>query len=175
MAQKKRSKRRSRLLILPFTKRNIYDQTRELGGAFEHNFGPKGREYERTILQKFMFWGGEGRGCWSFELIGALWIRNRMQPVWTCWFINVWLYDLPCESFLRYTSWEVRDTVWNRQNENNDNNKSTSNNKMKRKQWHPIGAKMCTDICARTLKNWFMLSVRLFLLGPVYMEVGDPR
>ena len=46
---------------------------------------------------------------------------------------------------------------------------------MIRKQWHPVGAKMCTDICARTLKNWFMLSVRLFLLGPVYMEVGDPR
>ena len=61
MAQKKRSKRRSRLLILPFTKRNIYDQTRELGGAFEHNFGPKGREYERTILQKFIcFEGGRG-------------------------------------------------------------------------------------------------------------------
>ena len=60
MAQKKRSKR-SRLLILPFTKRNIYDQTRELGGAFEHNFGPKGREYERTILQKFIcFEGGRG-------------------------------------------------------------------------------------------------------------------
>ena len=61
MAQKKRSKRRSRLLILPFTKRNIYDQTRELGGAFEHNFGPKGCEYERTILQKFIcFEGGRG-------------------------------------------------------------------------------------------------------------------
>ena len=46
---------------------------------------------------------------------------------------------------------------------------------MKRKQWHPVGAKICTDICARTLKNWFMLSVRLFLLGPVYMEVGGPQ
>ena len=68
MAQKKRSKRRSRLLILPFTKRNIYDQTRELGGAFEHNFGPKGREYERTILQKFICFEGGGEGMLKLRI-----------------------------------------------------------------------------------------------------------
>ena len=60
MAQKKRSKR-SRLLILPFTKRNIYDQTRELGGAFEHNLAPKDANMNEPFFKSsYVLRGGRG-------------------------------------------------------------------------------------------------------------------
>ena len=38
-------------------------QIRRLGRAFEHHFGPRGREFERSNLQKFkcpgFAWGGD--------------------------------------------------------------------------------------------------------------------
>jgi len=44
-----------------------------VGEAFERLFCPEGREFEQANLQKFKCPGGcPGRGCWTFELIGAL-------------------------------------------------------------------------------------------------------
>lgn len=48
--------------------RKIGRQIWQLSGAFEHNFGLKGREFERNNLQKFKC---PGKGCRSFHLIDA--------------------------------------------------------------------------------------------------------
>ena len=46
-------------------------QIRRLGGAFEHHFGPRGREFERSNLQKFKcpgFARGGGGGMLKFRV-----------------------------------------------------------------------------------------------------------
>ena len=68
MVQKERSTRESYPLILSFVKK-ICHQIRHLSRAFEHNFGPGRREFERMPGE---FSGrGEGGGVEAFELIDA--------------------------------------------------------------------------------------------------------
>ena len=58
----------------PQTNKNL-QQKIFLSGAFERNFGPESREYERTNLPKFKCAGGVGVGeWWSLELIYA-WVK----------------------------------------------------------------------------------------------------
>ena len=49
MADKERSSRKIQSLILPFIKK-IDNQIRLFSKAFEHNFGPGGREFEGANL-----------------------------------------------------------------------------------------------------------------------------
>ena len=47
------------------------DNDCSLGGAFEHHFGPRGREFERSNLQKFKcpgFARGGGGGMLKFRV-----------------------------------------------------------------------------------------------------------